>query len=377
MANKDHIALLENGVTAWNAWRAEHPDTRPDLSEANLRGAGLSEALLNMTNLSGTNLSEALLNRANLSGANLSGALLNRADLSEANLTGAFLINVDLTNTCLHKADLHEADLRGANLHLAQLTEADLYSAILHETILADVNLFDARGLEECRYSGPSPIDSRTLQYGPLPGAFLRGCGLSDWEIEATKLHQEGLTPSQVTDIAYELIRIRGESPIQFYSCFISYSHADATFAQRLHDALQEWGIRCWLDIHQMLPGDDIYEQVDRGIRLWDKVLLCCSQSSLTSWWVDKEINTAFIKEQQLMKERGHKVLALIPLNLDGYLFSNAWQGGKVSDVRSRIAADFTGWEQNGTAFAVQLDRLVKALRADNGGREVPPVSKL
>jgi hypothetical protein len=29
-----------------------------------------------------------------------------------------------------------------------------------------------------------------------------------------------------------------------------------------------------------MLPGDDIYEQVDRGIRLWDKVLLCCSRHS-------------------------------------------------------------------------------------------------
>ena len=30
-----------------------------------------------------------------------------------------------------------------------------------------------------------------------------------------------------------------------------------------------------------MLPGDDIYEQVERGIRLWDKVLLCCSRHSL------------------------------------------------------------------------------------------------
>jgi hypothetical protein len=34
------------------------------------------------------------------------------------------------------------------------------------------------------------------------------------------------------------------------------------------------------LDEKQMLPGDDIYEQVDRGIRL-----LCFSQHSLTSWW--------------------------------------------------------------------------------------------
>jgi hypothetical protein len=28
---------------------------------------------------------------------------------------------------------------------------------------------------------------------------------------------------------------------------------------------------------------------VDRGIPLWDKVLLCCSEHSLTSWWVDRQ----------------------------------------------------------------------------------------
>ena len=124
-----------------------------------------------------------------------------------------------------------------------------------------------------------------------------------------------------------------------------------------------------------MLPGDEIYEEVQKGIQKWDKVLLCCSESSLTSWWVDSEIDRAFQKERDLFKLRKHKVLALIPLDLDGFLLEK-WDSGKSQEVKTRLAADFQGW-QDGIKFEASFDKLLKALRADEGAREPPPESKL
>ena len=64
MANDEHVAILKKGVEAWNAWRRENPDIRPDLSEANLRDWDLRIVDLSKTCLIDTDLSMALLSDA-------------------------------------------------------------------------------------------------------------------------------------------------------------------------------------------------------------------------------------------------------------------------------------------------------------------------
>ena len=56
---------------------------------------------------------------------------------------------------------------------------------------------------------------------------------------------------------------------------------------------------------------------------------------------MDKENQKAIQKEERLFKERGKKVLAIIPLNLDGYIFEPQWTDWKQQHVTSRLAANF------------------------------------
>jgi len=358
MANPEHYEILLQGTKVWNSWCYENIDIIPDLTRLGMSDPFFWCDLDDGVDLSNANLIGSNIGALNLTEANLGGATLSDADLIGANLTDVNLIGANLSRTNLSRAILQGADLRFANFREAYLYKTNFKGSVIGSTLFGDVDLSDSKGFNEVEHTGPSSIGIDTIykSKGKIPDVFLRGCGVPENFI----LYMKSLTIN----------------PIEYYSCFISYSHEDKSFARRLHDQLQARGIRCWLDDHQILPGDDIYEQVDRGIRMWDKVLLCCSEHSLSSWWVDNEVATSFSKEQQLMKDRRKKVLSLIPLNLDGYMFSDEWKSGESQQVKERLAADFTGWETDNAKFEEQFERVVKALQTD-GAREAAPDSRL
>jgi hypothetical protein len=300
MANPEHLQILEQGVETWNARREQTPyiymdgtyppGIRPDLSKANLSGANLSGADLDAANLSEANLSGADLRKAhlfdvNLSGANLSGANLSEANLSLVNLSGANLSEANLIEANLFGANLTGANLTGANLTLARLSEADLTGANLShvlflDTIFGNTDLTAVQGLETCIHDGPSILDPRVLaRSGPLPLAFLRGCGWPETFIE-------------------NLPSLLGE-PIQYDSLFISYASHDQAFAEHLHADLQNKGVRCWYAPEDMKIGDEFRSRIDASIHLHDCLLLILSEHSIKSQWVQKEVETAFEKEKK------------------------------------------------------------------------------
>lgn len=364
MANPEHLAKLKEGVGTWNKWRADKTLLLPiDLSEANLSranlsgtnlsGANLSGANLSGANLSGANLSKANLSRANLfdadlSIANLFDADLSRANLSKANLSIANLIEADLSIAILSKANLSRANLSRANLsgtnlnradlRGANLIEADLSRAILSYTLLADLDLSQVHGLETVTHRGPSSIGIDTIYKsgGNIPEVFLRGCGVSD-------------------DFITYMKSLVG-NPIEYHSCFISYSSKDDRLAQRIYADLQARGVRCWFAPHDLPIGAKTREEIDRAIEQKEKLLLILSKNSVQSDWVEKEVETA------MEKERKQKRLVLFPIRMDDAV-SKVVLGWAADIRRSRNIGDFKRWKHDDD-YKQSFERLLRDLKA-------------
>ncbi|WP_395743853.1 toll/interleukin-1 receptor domain-containing protein [Prosthecobacter sp.] len=363
MADPEHLNILKQGVDIWNAWRERNQGMWPDLRGANLCCAKLGGANLSFANLEHANFEHADLSFANLvcvdlrhsdlngvdfRGAELGEARLNASELICANFGGADLTGANLRSTVLSNADFTGANLSGANLCHASLDEAIFADAVFDFTLLADTDLSQTQGLSSVMHAGPSSIGIDTLykSKGQIPEIFLRGCGVPD----SFLTHAKAL--------------IGAEEGIQFYSCFISYSGRDDEFARRLYGRLQQAHIRVWFAPHDMQSGKKLNEQIDEAIKVYDKLLILLSPSSILSEWVMTELRKARKAERKTGKRK------LFPIGLVDYTTLQEWEcfdadGGQdlAVEVRQYFIPDFTNWKDH-DAFEAAFARLLKDLRA-------------
>lgn len=391
MANKEQVEILRQGAKTWNLWRNKHADVKIDLNLAsladtdfrftNLKNADLSGADLSRADLSGADLSDADLYRANLSNAKIQTADLSRADLRDADLSNTYLsatqlhnanlIGVQLIGADLRDADLSGADLSSANLNKANLSSADLMMSFLSNAILSETNLsntfigrtifgeLDIRnciGLETIKHQLPSHLSTSTLEksQGQIPVEFLRGCGLSDWEIESVKLYNPELSNQEISELQYKIYDLRATRPIQVSPLFISYSHNDSAFVDELGIKLTEMGIRYWRDIHDMKSGR-MEKQVDRALRLNPTVLVVLSEHSTQSDWVEHEVESARELEKELDRD------CLCPVALDESWKSTDWDKRLMHQIKKYNILDFSKWQDTFT-FDKTFKKLVDGL---------------
>ncbi|MCH9029763.1 MAG: toll/interleukin-1 receptor domain-containing protein, partial [Bacteroidetes bacterium] len=330
-----------------------------DLGSSDLRQANLSNTKLIHADLRSANLADAKLKGATLSAADLRGADLSYADLSEANLYGARIDGVNFIGTNLSNANLKSAELDGANFINANLSKADLSkttvintifnlcvfketnfnSATLGNTAFSNVDLSELQGLDSCAHYIPSSVDVTSLlkSLKKIPQVFLRGIGLPE--------------------IFIDYLPSLAEIPIQYYSCFISYSNKDVLFAQRLHNDLQNNGVRCWFAPEDMKIGDKIRDTIYEAIKIRDKLLVILSKDSINSDWLEEEVEKALAEEQ----ETGRKIL--FPIRIDDYVMET----GKafVQKIKNnRHIGDFTKWKEP-EEYKKVFDRLLRDLKVD------------
>ena len=276
---------------------------------------------------------------ADLRNTALNGAEPERADLRNANLSGARLYQVDCTQADLTGAVLSRSDLRGVVFNSTVLDGMDFTSATLGGTLFADVDLRGIKHLTTCQHVAPSTIGIDTLYRsgGELSELFLRNAGIPE-----TLIHYA---------------RSLTEHAFNFYSCFISYSTKDNFFCERLYADLQTKTVRVWRFPENATWGESMWSEIDHGIRIYDKVVLVCSENSLQSVPVLREM------ERALQREEREKMNILFPIRIDDYVFET-WKHPRKVDVLAKIIGDFRGWDDDGVKYRESFERLLEALQA-------------
>jgi hypothetical protein len=259
-------------------------------------------------------------------------------DLKWADFLRADLIGANLVGANLRGANLGGADLRRANLVGADLENSDFTNAVVGWNVFADNDLSTVKGLGTVHHNSPSSIGINTIykSKGNIPEVFLRGAGVPE-------------------DFITYMKSLVGK-PIDFYSCFISYSSQDDDFAQRLHADLQQKGVRCWLAPEDLKIGDKFRTRIDESIRVYDKLMVVLSENSIRSRWVEEEVEAAFEREDK------QKKLVLFPIRLDDAVMETD-QAWAASLRRTRHIGDFRAWKDH-DPYQKSFQRLLRDLKA-------------
>jgi uncharacterized protein YjbI with pentapeptide repeats len=347
MANSKHVAKLKEGVKTWNQWRQDNEDIAPDLRGAELDGLDLCD--VNFADVDcckaefrNCSFAYAIFFGADLSDARIVECVFANADLRMCTWRGAQIYDSEISSCLAGGSDFSRSSLVGVDLNDVYLEDVDLSESTLTACNMAGVlfrnsNLYRVQGLESVDHHGPSTIDHQTLlRSGRLPLSFLRGCGM----------------PEALIDYLPSLL----SQPLQFYSCFISYSTKNQDFADRIYSDLQSAGVRCWFAPEHLKTGDRFRQRIDEAIRVHDKLLLVLSAHSVRSDWVREEVETAF------ERERRENRIVLFPIRLDNSVIetSEAWAA---SIRRQRHIGDFRKWK-NHDHYRKALSRLLRDLKA-------------
>ena len=89
---------------------------------------------------------------------------------------------------------------------------------------------------------------------------------------------------------------------------FLAHSSADKRFVRRLAADLLKNGVRVWFDEAEMLVGDSLFKKIEQGIGEMDFMAVVLSPASVSSKWVQRELEIA------LSQEIEHSAVKVLPI---------------------------------------------------------------
>lgn len=384
MANNEHLEVFCAGNDELRKWLSQNDPKEFDLSGADLsafritgqrfRKLNLSKAKLSGLHLEFCTIHCLVMNETASNDLTLVAGLVQSAILTDSRHHGGLWGDLHILNPSADRAKftrskMHNLTVREGSFRQADFVECSLYGTLFDGTNLDGANfaqsklsgtsftgacsLVGTRGLDATRSIAPSSISTDTLakSVGSLPDHFLAGIGLSDWEIEFNKLHASDLNSRAVEDIAYKVAQLRTQSPIQLESLFVSYSHLDRSFVDKLCERLKTERIAFFRDSNDLVAGP-LEKQLSRAMRLNPTVVIVLSQNSVASDWVEWEANEA----RSIEKELGRPVLC--PIALDDRWKTATWPGPLKMQMTKYHILPFNEWEN-----AARFDEAYAKLR--------------
>jgi hypothetical protein len=153
-------------------------------------------------------------------------------------------------------------------------------------------------------------------------------------EVRVERLVTEAVTAKETRHIEHSQKRV----------VFISHSSKDKSFVRQLAADLLAAGIDVWLDELRIKVGDSIPQKIAQGLAESDFFLIVISHNSVTSPWIQKELDNALVKE--IERRRVH----VFPVKID--------DANVPEIIRDKRHSDFS------TSYETGLKDLLEAIKA-------------
>lgn len=137
---------------------------------------------------------------------------------------------------------------------------------------------------------------------------------------------------------------------------FISYSHADADFADALAKQLVRHKQYVWLDKWELNVGDSLIQKIQGALHLTPGLIIVLSKASVNSEWCKKELESGLIRE---LEEKRVVVFPVVKDDCELPLF-----------LRGKLYADFR--KDFDAGFRALLEGVSKITNSSQGRTERP-----